>query len=353
MTHASVPPEIREELGCEDGLVRLSVGIEQRKTSSRTRATSRSRRHEPGAPVLRAGIPLAAPSGAASHLRGTAERSPRWNMRCALRRRGGPTIAVVGCDDLSAIVALPLRRWPRWLRRRVNAGKQRMAREPSLRWRAVGSGSATPCSSTRGCDGRPTTGSPTVEFNALTLERTISRAKLTGCAAGSAVSSTRTGLSRCRVGCAIRWTWAARQTECASFPMAPRRSHRPPGTTRTSWDATVFFWGHGGLRAWHGGVLLKALLEAMPEAHADHRRRSTRIDHPRAIHPPWLPRDVLAAHVAAMDVARAHGTERSPWFGPLKLADYRSQGTPIVASRMPTISPAHQGVGEASLRRRS
>ena len=28
MTHASVPPEIRKELGCEDGLVRLSVGIE-------------------------------------------------------------------------------------------------------------------------------------------------------------------------------------------------------------------------------------------------------------------------------------------------------------------------------------
>ena len=28
MTHASIPPEIRQELGIEDGLVRLSVGIE-------------------------------------------------------------------------------------------------------------------------------------------------------------------------------------------------------------------------------------------------------------------------------------------------------------------------------------
>ena len=28
MTHASVPEEIRKELGIEDGLVRLSVGIE-------------------------------------------------------------------------------------------------------------------------------------------------------------------------------------------------------------------------------------------------------------------------------------------------------------------------------------
>jgi cystathionine gamma-lyase len=28
MTHASVPPEMREELGIDDGLVRLSVGIE-------------------------------------------------------------------------------------------------------------------------------------------------------------------------------------------------------------------------------------------------------------------------------------------------------------------------------------
>ncbi|MCC9001723.1 MAG: PLP-dependent aspartate aminotransferase family protein, partial [Candidatus Competibacter sp.] len=29
MTHASVPPEIRRELGIDDGLVRLSVGIEE------------------------------------------------------------------------------------------------------------------------------------------------------------------------------------------------------------------------------------------------------------------------------------------------------------------------------------
>ena len=28
MTHASVPPDIRKDLGIEDGLVRLSVGIE-------------------------------------------------------------------------------------------------------------------------------------------------------------------------------------------------------------------------------------------------------------------------------------------------------------------------------------
>ena len=28
MTHASVPAEVRKELGIEDGLVRLSVGIE-------------------------------------------------------------------------------------------------------------------------------------------------------------------------------------------------------------------------------------------------------------------------------------------------------------------------------------
>jgi cystathionine gamma-lyase len=28
MTHASVPPEVRQQLGIGDGLVRLSVGIE-------------------------------------------------------------------------------------------------------------------------------------------------------------------------------------------------------------------------------------------------------------------------------------------------------------------------------------
>jgi len=28
MTHASIPPDVREEIGITDGLVRLSVGIE-------------------------------------------------------------------------------------------------------------------------------------------------------------------------------------------------------------------------------------------------------------------------------------------------------------------------------------
>jgi cystathionine beta-lyase/cystathionine gamma-synthase len=28
MTHASVPPEVRKEIGISDGLVRISVGIE-------------------------------------------------------------------------------------------------------------------------------------------------------------------------------------------------------------------------------------------------------------------------------------------------------------------------------------
>ena len=28
MTHASIPPEVRKEIGISDGLVRLSVGIE-------------------------------------------------------------------------------------------------------------------------------------------------------------------------------------------------------------------------------------------------------------------------------------------------------------------------------------
>ena len=28
MTHASIPPEVRESIGIKDGLVRISVGIE-------------------------------------------------------------------------------------------------------------------------------------------------------------------------------------------------------------------------------------------------------------------------------------------------------------------------------------
>ena len=31
MTHSIVPPEIRKELGIDDGLIRLSVGIENKE----------------------------------------------------------------------------------------------------------------------------------------------------------------------------------------------------------------------------------------------------------------------------------------------------------------------------------
>jgi hypothetical protein len=41
MTHASVPPEIRQELGIDDGLVRLSVGIEDIQDLLGSRASSR------------------------------------------------------------------------------------------------------------------------------------------------------------------------------------------------------------------------------------------------------------------------------------------------------------------------
>jgi glycosyltransferase involved in cell wall biosynthesis len=61
----------------------------------------------------------------------------------------------------------------------------------------------------------------------------------------------------------------------------------------------------------------------------------------------WVAPEDLAAYIAAMDVALAPmANDAAPWFGPLKIADYQSQGTPIVASSHGDLEARIGEVGE-------
>jgi glycosyltransferase involved in cell wall biosynthesis len=71
------------------------------------------------------------------------------------------------------------------------------------------------------------------------------------------------------------------------------------------------------------------------------------LSHPRMIRVAWVTPEDLAAYIAAMDVALAPmANDAAPWFGPLKIADYQSQGTPIVASSHGDLEARIGEVGE-------
>jgi glycosyltransferase involved in cell wall biosynthesis len=91
----------------------------------------------------------------------------------------------------------------------------------------------------------------------------------------------------------------------------------------------------GGLRPWHGTAFLGSLLDALPEATLliVGQGPCPPPPHPRIQHLPWAPPDQLADLISAMDVALApYEKDTAPWFGPLKISDYQSQGVPIIAS---------------------
>jgi glycosyltransferase involved in cell wall biosynthesis len=89
----------------------------------------------------------------------------------------------------------------------------------------------------------------------------------------------------------------------------------------------------GSLRPWHGVELLAPVAEGA-------RARLVVVGHappdrvPKgAIHTGFLGPQALADVVAALDVGLApYPADAPPWFCPLKVLDYRAQGTPIVAA---------------------
>lgn len=89
----------------------------------------------------------------------------------------------------------------------------------------------------------------------------------------------------------------------------------------------------GSFKPWHGLKMLPNLLDKLPEATLILVGDNTDIKHPRAISTGKLSQKQVANYVAAMDVGLAPYLEDAPpWFCPLKILEYRAQGTPVVAS---------------------
>jgi glycosyltransferase involved in cell wall biosynthesis len=98
----------------------------------------------------------------------------------------------------------------------------------------------------------------------------------------------------------------------------------------------------GAFRPWHGLQLLPSLLEALPEATlllvgagrtGEEALWRPLAQHPRVILAGRRHQGELADLVAAMDLGLApYPADAPPWFCPLKLLEYRAQGTPAVAS---------------------
>ncbi len=110
----------------------------------------------------------------------------------------------------------------------------------------------------------------------------------------------------------------------------------------------------GAFRAWHGLELLPRLLDALPEARlllvGAGRAGEEALWRPLAAHPRVVmagrrSQAELAHLVAAMDLGLApYAADAPPWFCPLKVLDYRAQGTPVLAS---DIGDCRHLVGEA------
>ncbi len=144
--------------------------------------------------------------------------------------------------------------------------------------------------------------------------------------------------------------WAVDEQGCAPRRVRhvpngvlPRRGDRARGRSLVGLDPDAWVLGFlGAFRPWHGLHELLPLLDALPEARLllvgagrpgeeDLWRPIT--EHPRVVAAGRRPSNEVADLVAAMDVGLApYPADAPPWFCPLKLLEYRAQGTPVVAS---------------------
>jgi glycosyltransferase involved in cell wall biosynthesis len=149
-----------------------------------------------------------------------------------------------------------------------------------------------------------------------------------------------------------RWLcrWLAEDQGCAparvhhlANGVHPQRGDRRRGRALAGLDQEAWVLGFvGAFRPWHGLQALPALLEALPEAKlllvgagraGDEALWRPLAGHPRVIMAGRRGQDELAHLVAAMDLGLAPYPSDAPaWFCPLKILDYRAQGTPVVAS---------------------
>jgi glycosyltransferase involved in cell wall biosynthesis len=98
----------------------------------------------------------------------------------------------------------------------------------------------------------------------------------------------------------------------------------------------------GAFRPWHGVGMLGPLLAALPEARllcvgaprpGDEGVLADLSGHPRVVLVGRRPAREVADLVAAMDAGLApYPADAPPWFCPLKILEYRAQGTPVLAA---------------------
>lgn len=299
------------------------------------------------------GVPALGPSGCSAHLRGivSALVARGYDVRVAVPRledRRGRVDAVVEAP----VITSPPRRWgwlPRrwrdrgetWDGRRLLAAATADGWVPDLIWER----------SSLLCDaGARSTLPRLLEVNApLSIERTDVRdldyaraVERRSLAAATRVVTVSTWLRR----------WAIDQG-CASDRVrcVPNASDLPRGdrdVARAALGLTGLVIGFvGSMKPWHGVDRIPAILDALPAATAlivgD---GPVTVPHPRARSVGQLTGKRLADAIAAMDVGLApYPADAPPWFCPLKVADYRSQGVPVVASDLGDVARTVGGGG--------
>lgn len=105
---------------------------------------------------------------------------------------------------------------------------------------------------------------------------------------------------------------------------------RDPGLPKLEGCVAVH---HGSLQAWHGTSFLPRLLDAMPTLRIRVVGPAPLPAHARLEQLPWLEHDALAAALSPCHVGLLpYPDDAPPWLDPLKAADYRAVGLPVLGS---------------------
>jgi len=155
-----------------------------------------------------------------------------------------------------------------------------------------------------------------------------------------------------RVACVSHWLarWAVEEQGCeaervqvVSNGVVPAVGERARGRAMVGIDPDAWVLGFvGAFRPWHGLASLPALLDLLPEATllvvgggraGEEALWRPLVDHPRVVMAGRRTQAELPDLIAAMDLGLApYPADAPPWFCPLKVLDYRAQGTPTVAT---------------------
>ena len=155
-----------------------------------------------------------------------------------------------------------------------------------------------------------------------------------------------------RIAAVSRWLvdWLVRDVGCDPVRVhhvpngvAAAAGDRARGRERAALPDDAFVLGFlGAVRSWHGADLLGGLLDRLSDAllllvGADREGRAPVPDRhaERVVATGRVDPSEVPDLVAAMDVGLApYPADAPPWFCPLKVLEYRAQGTPVVGSDM-------------------